>query len=545
VTASGAGTQVSVLVDVGTGGGVTQTISATIAMGSTEVQAVALANGRVYVLADGGLWSALVNVTAGTIEQPVTIHTKWVQYLPANRVWTTITAADFSGSGIADLLFFHAVTVPGTVGATAYRAVYRIGYEPDANGDPTYWSEEVGAPIPVTELPTSLLLGPIDAQTTASLRLPVTQAFRTAAAATQTRLASVIPTAASPPPPPSVDVSGLASAVRGGVDPQATVPKSVTQRLSLPGDLGSGGGDMLQPVAFTPSFPQPFFDTVRDGALPRLIPGLSSFPDEAITVLGADPNTMEAILAGANHELSRELLWRGVPALHNATFFARFWDRRDAAGNPLADITGIAAWPADTDLGSHAPAAIGELAVLTWRGELVRAFPHATIYAAPAIPAGSMRTIDLATRIDPLFTGTLGGDSAFAGFSFTIQDAISGTGSLGKYFVFQEHPTALRFGLNVTVGDPSSYGTRPAAWRDLDWPATVPDQAQYEALTYLDASQASHLWKVALPDTGATGATTHQWGFSAAHMAYITSRPPVLVAIHADDLLASFNSGGA
>ena len=56
--------------------------------------------------------------------------------------------------------------------------------------------------------------------------------------------------------------------------------------------------------------------------------------------------------------------------------------------------------------------------VLVWRGELVRRYPHLTLYAAPAIPAGDgSRTIDLATRINPLFSGTLGGDSLFAGLS--------------------------------------------------------------------------------------------------------------------------------
>ena len=82
------------------------------------------------------------------------------------------------------------------------------------------------------------------------------------------------------------------------------------------------------------------------------MPGISSFPDEAITVLGADSHTIEAILVGANHEFSRELLWRGVPALQTATFFARFWDGRDALGNPLPDITDISSWTAErADLG--------------------------------------------------------------------------------------------------------------------------------------------------------------------------------------------------
>jgi hypothetical protein len=540
------GPQVSVLVDVDVTCKPAKTITAPVSA-SGDVQAAALANRRLYVLIGGQLWSAAVDAAGGTIGS-FTSHDWFTQYAPPGWVWATVTAADFSGSGSADLLFFYGIAQPGVDGTTAYRAAYRIGYEPDASGHPAYWGEVLGADTPVTDSQASLVLGPVDPNTTAAVRQPAAQAFRTAAGGTQGRMNAVIPPPpASSPPPPKPIVADLAGAVRAGVDPQTTVPRSVTGRLALPADPGDAGGDVLQPLAFTPYFPQPFFETVRDSALPRLIPGLSSFPDEAITVLGADPKVIEAILAGANQELSRELLWRGVPALHTATFFARFWDRRDAAGTPLPDITGISSWAASSDLGSHSSAAAGELAVLAWRGGLVRCFPHATIYAAPAVlPHGaSKRTIDLDQRIDPLFSGSLGGDSAFAGFPFTIQDAMSGgPGSQGMYFVFQEHPTAPRFGLNL-VGDPASYGTVPATWSQLDWSATVPDQASYEALTYLDASQASPLWKASLPDTGAAGATSHQWGFSAAHMAYITYQPPALIARHAEDLLAPPSTGGA
>lgn len=103
---------------------------------------------------------------------------------------------------------------------------------------------------------------------------------------------------------------------------------------------------------------------------------------------------------------------------------------------------------------------------------------------------------------------------------------------------------AARFGLNLVTGTPSSFGVKPDAWHDLDWSGTVRDEPGYEALTYLDASAASPLWGVSLADNqGATG-PLHRWGFSAAHMANITYRPPVLIAIHADSLLQAAGTGG-
>ncbi len=520
---------------------------------SLDVQSTVLANRRLYVLAGGQLMSAPVTAAGLTSTTTFTVNSMYPpDQPPEDAAWTAIAAADFTGSGSADLLLMRALPVPGPEGV-AYRAVYQIGYEPDANGNPTSWSDEVAAPIPVTDLPTSLVLGPLNAatqtlgQTTESLRQSTSKAFRTAAAATQAHMTSVIPAQASPPPPPPVDTAGLATAVRSAVDPQVTVPASVTARLSLPAPPSTAGGDELQPIAFTPQFPQAFYETVAESALSRLIPGLSAFPDEAITALSSDMHTIEAILIGANHEFSRELLWHGVPALLSGTFFARFWDGRDADGNPLADITDISSWPADSDLGTHAAttAASGGETVLLIRGELVRRFPHATIYAAPAVAAGASRTVDVTQRVDPMFSGTLGSDSVFIGFPFPVQDAMSSKTTLGMYFVFQEHPMAPRFGLNLDTGTPTTFGQPPANWSELLWSETVKDAADFAALTYLDASSASPMWGVSLTDTGTAGAPEHRWGFSAAHMAHICYRPPVLIAIHADELLAATTAGAS
>ena len=59
-----------------------------------------------------------------------------------------------------------------------------------------------------------------------------------------------------------------------------------------------------------------------------------------------------------------------------------------------------------------------------------------------------------------------------------------------------------------------------------------------DAITYLDASADSPLASVSLSDAGTADEPVHRFGTSAADMAHITLRPPVLIAIHADDLLA-------
>ena len=112
---------------------------------------------------------------------------RFTQNAPPELPWraTRPTAADFSGSGSADLLFFYAIPEPGDEGATAYRVAYQIRYEPDSS-DP-YWGEVLGADVPVTSVPTSLVLGPVDMNTTALVRMAAAAAFRGAAAVTQAR----------------------------------------------------------------------------------------------------------------------------------------------------------------------------------------------------------------------------------------------------------------------------------------------------------------------------------------------------------------------
>ena len=114
-----------------------------------QVQGAAIANRRLFVLIGGQLVSAPITYT-GSDTQPTSgeigsfvTHTGWEQLRPDNLVWAAITAADFSGSGRADLLFFYAVAGTDEDGATTNQARYRIAYELDDNGDRAYWADEV------------------------------------------------------------------------------------------------------------------------------------------------------------------------------------------------------------------------------------------------------------------------------------------------------------------------------------------------------------------------------------------------------------------
>ena len=87
-------------------------------------------------------------------------------------------------------------------------------------------------------------------------------------------------------------------------------------------------------------------------------------------------------MVGLNVEMGRELLWRGFPTDQRGTYFDQFWDvraRRAAPGHRSDPRLGRA------PLGDAAGAPAREQFVMLMRSALLRRYPNAVIYAAPAI----------------------------------------------------------------------------------------------------------------------------------------------------------------
>ena len=75
-------------------------------------------------------------------------------------------------------------------------------------------------------------------------------------------------------------------------------------------------------------------------------PGVEHVEADGVALLETTPRVIEAYMAGLNHELSRELLWREFPATLAGTAFRQFWDVSGQPGDPeaLADIPPISEW---------------------------------------------------------------------------------------------------------------------------------------------------------------------------------------------------------
>ena len=335
--------------------------------------------------------------------------------------------------------------------------------------------------------------------------------------------------------PPALDLPGLASRVQPALDPDATVPARISYRIALPSRVG----DPLEPVLASPRFPQPMWETLPDISRELLFPGMARIPPETVTLLETNSPWVAAYLVGLNHEMGRELLWNEYPTDQRGTCFRQFWDARARVPAPTdpTDTGPIPEWDGADDLGDGLRTEASRRLVLVLRGELLRRYPEATVYAVPAVfPAGASkqpRTPDADPTKEryPIFGGRLAPDVTFFGFDL---DATQARGSLsggkpGWFFVLQQHPTAPHFGLGEETG--ADLGKAPASWDQVTWGNVAKDAADLETMRYAPVTPkagwfASFVWSPGPP-----------WGADAAAMAVLTLQRPARVAIHAAQLL--------
>jgi hypothetical protein len=284
-------------------------------------------------------------------------------------------------------------------------------------------------------------------------------------------------------------------------------------------------------IRFAPEFPQPMYELVRDYFHEMLLPGMEQVPPNTIALLETSQPFIEAYMVGLNHEMSRELLWRGYPTDLRGTYFRQFWDIRGSAQSleqqqreRLKDIAAIAGWADESHLGEHGGSGStrGQM-VLLIRGDLLRRYPRALVYAVEAVWSADNTRRNLGTtELYPKFRATQGQDITMLGFPLTEQEvrgADDSSGHPGWFFVLQEQPTEPRFGMDVGT----TFGGVPQHWQDLSWGHLAESEAALKQMVYVPIDG---LLKDAVADNTA-------WGKNSAHMAAITRQRPFRVAIHA------------
>jgi hypothetical protein len=363
----------------------------------------------------------------------------------------------------------------------------------------------------------------------------------------------------------ALDVTGATGAVLDGLRADQTVPKTLLNTVSLPDRLQPFAERFIEAMAY-PVIDLPMYRALLDLSVDVFMPNLTLLQPNTVTLLETDRQFTEAFLVGLNHEMARELLWREYPTDQRGTPFRQFWDPRTVLPQPgetpaqlrerLYDIPPIHTWPIDGNLGSNENGAEADL-VLVIRGELLKKYPTAAIYAhrarwqpdnAHPDPRQERVPVELLDEEHPsaqeirmpVFEAKVDPDIYLLGFDLT-SDETKGTpgGDPGWFFVIKERPGDPRFGAD------EGPGTRVEVWNDLSWPDVDP---QGHGFIELDGSTApvpleefddpdedeekndQHLEDLSLPLWHA--------GLSSADIAYILFQAPVLMAVHAQEMLS-------
>ncbi len=372
-------------------------------------------------------------------------------------------------------------------------------------------------------------------------------------------------------------ITKLAGATAGALEPAKTIPKRIFAGITLPPRVVADLEEDFGEVMAYPRIDTPMYEPLRDLSDEYLLPNLNLIPPNTISLLETNQAFIEAYLVGLNHEMARELLWREYPTDQRGTPFRQFWDvsgarpepglDAEAAKESLLDIPELHRWPRASKLGDHdhreRPGDTGEEeaeeeAVLVIRGELLKKYPTAVIYAhkarwdsengkADPTKERILHPLEAAQEADPppdlvktpLYEARVDPDITFFGFDLTVPVAKGGTGDdpdddAGWFFCIKERPGEPRFGFDIEGEEEFETVS------DIAWSHVGTAEGGFVAATALDpvnldlVLEPGDTEKIAQQNDDKVAVTAP---LSAARWAYLTYQSPVLVAVHAAEML--------
>lgn len=387
----------------------------------------------------------------------------------------------------------------------------------------------------------------------------------------------------------SAELITAKNALLDGINPIAAVKRRILGKIPIPlpayNDITiqSDPAEKIKPVMCFPVLPHATYKYLEAISSEFILPGISEIAQNTVSAFETDQKFIEAFLVGLNHEMARELLWREYPTDQRGSYFRRFWNMLDTSNTSNLtlpeshdQIQHLTAWMGQ--LGSHRPATAPQLGVvLVLRGELFQKFPETTVYAhrakfsnsgaaqkiagsGPSIPVKQIifpgfttvhkpKTLDsdLPGNIQyPILRAAIAPDILIIGFELTAAQARGNNADPGWFFMFQERPGEPRFGLDFPE-EANDLPTTVTKWEEFAWQhlatqayAGMTLNSAFPSLINIPAQIESP------PDSGTMIPNPElavHWGNSvgptsnAGHMAYILLQTPVLLGIHASDLI--------
>ena len=369
-------------------------------------------------------------------------------------------------------------------------------------------------------------------------------------------------------PPEALGVTAATGVMLTGLAADETVPATVLSSMRLPARLRPFAKRFIEVMAY-PIIDLPMYKALLGLSVDLFVPNLNQVPPNSITLLRTNQKFIESFLLGLNFEMNRELLWREYPTDQRGTTFRQFWDARTELPRPgepeadrrerLYDIPPIHLWDKATALGEHdnRDTEQEEELVLVIRGELLKKYHNAAVYAqraswvpdnlhpdltrerVPVEPHDPLHPTTEEIKL-PLYEAQVEPDIYLLGFDLTKAQAKGDPtgGDPGWFFVIKERPGEPRFGLD------DGPKTDVETWNDLTW-ADVTDPGD-RFLDVDDATKTVLLKDLSDEVADAEKADQHaedlsiplwQAGLSSADLAYILFQAPVLMAVHAQEML--------
>ena len=367
-----------------------------------------------------------------------------------------------------------------------------------------------------------------------------------------------------------LDLTTESELVMRSIDPSMTIPRHAQTVLQIPQRLRDERPDPLSEAWAYPVFDTPMYKPLAGGSAELLLPNINRIEHDSVTLLEVNQKFIEAYMVGLNHEFARELLWREYPTDQRGSYFRQFWDVSSLLTDPnadqaalrekLRDIPPLHRWNRSSTLGTHDQRATSGTGaadlVLVVRGELLRRYPRAAVYAQAAEweqtngepdAAKPRRLVTIADDEEdnppqaklrtPLYGAKVDPDIFFFGFDLTIGEARGGDAppaSPGWFFVLKQRPGEPRFGFQEKSED------QIVIWDDVGWDRVV------MSVDLLTPANPNIVIPNATPpaefdDKDAQRQDDRQvsWNdnVSAAELAYVLFQAPAMVAVHAAEML--------
>lgn len=367
------------------------------------------------------------------------------------------------------------------------------------------------------------------------------------------------------------------------INPRLTIKNRTEKTIHIPDRIKNNFRETFTPVMAYPEFDLPMYKPLVDLSTDLFLPNINKIEENSITLLENNQKFIESYMVGINHEMSRELLWREYLTDQRGSYFRQFWDVKsylvqqpipEDIKEKLKDIPEIHTWSRTNttrmnasdpnslrknELGTHNQRASQSgktQLVLVIRGELLKKYPNAVIYAHKAdwgeengqkSVKAERALIKLTANQEanppedliktPLFEAKVDPDIYFFGFDLDDEEArgtlnpTQTTDNTGWFFILKERPGEPRFGLDIDQH-------KLVNWNNLSWKDLGLADGQCIQLNKSISLQ---------PYNAVTDQENKpieddqqaQWNpnTDSSQLAYILFQVPVMVAVHASRML--------